>query len=125
MKTTKSIHLFLINCENKSIGRLSSYIAKIFNKFFLYKKNSNTFFVFLNTKKLQFDKNKGAKTLIYSNTKRPGNLKKETALNIYKKNPSYLLKRSIQGMFPKSKKDFSILNRIYTYSENQIVLSKF
>jgi large subunit ribosomal protein L13 len=125
MTKNNLIRLFLINCKNKSIGRLSSAIIKITKIFDQYKKNSNIFFILINTNKLNFNKKKGAKTLIYSNTKRPGNLKKEIALNIYKNNPSYLITRSIKGMFAKHKKISSIIQNIYTYSTNKIILSKF
>lgn len=108
--------IFLINASNKTLGRLSSNIIKlIINKIdYNYTPNYNNInkVIIINANKIKFKKNK--EYIKYSGY--IGNKKKIRAIDLFKKNPSMLLKLSIYRMLPKNslgkyaKKNIIIIN---------------
>ncbi|WOX79112.1 50S ribosomal protein L13 [Candidatus Shikimatogenerans bostrichidophilus] len=98
--------IFLIDANNKILGRLCSQIIKL-----IMGKNSpkytpnNSFtnkIIIINAKKIKVDYNKFKNKIYYKYTGYIGNKKQYTMYNLFKKNPSILIKKSIYRMLPKN-----------------------
>ncbi|MDH3004550.1 MAG: 50S ribosomal protein L13 [Candidatus Shikimatogenerans sp. JK-2022] len=109
---------YLINANKKKLGRLSSNVIKlIINKNNIkYTPNYNNInnIIIINANKIIYNKNK----IYYKYTGYIGNKKKFTALNIFNKNPSLLLKLSIFRMLPKNLLGKYAKKKIYIYNNN-------
>ncbi|WGH24601.1 MAG: 50S ribosomal protein L13 [Candidatus Shikimatogenerans bostrichidophilus] len=110
---------YLIDAKNKILGRLSSNIIKLLmNKNnYLYTPNYNNInkIIIINANKIKFK----PKKIYYKYTGYIGNKKKFFAIDLFKKNPSILLKLSINRMLPKNLLGKYAKKNILIYSNNK------
>lgn len=96
----------LVNAEGKTLGRLAARVASV-----LRGKHRPTFtpnvdmgdhVVIVNAEKIQLSGNKMETKLYRHHTGYPGGLKTTSAKHLFKKDPTELLVRAIEGMLPKN-----------------------
>lgn len=96
----------LVNAEGKTLGRLAARVAAV-----LRGKHRPTFtpnvdmgdhVVIINAEKIQLTGSKMETKLYRHHTGYPGGLKTATAEHMFRKNPTELLTRAIEGMLPKN-----------------------
>lgn len=96
----------VVDAEGKTLGRLAARVAAI-----LRGKHRPTFtphvdmgdhVVIINAEKIQLTGNKMKTKLYRHHTGYPGGLKTATAEHLFRKDPTALLTRAIEGMLPKN-----------------------
>ena len=96
----------LVNAEGKTLGRLAARVAGI-----LRGKHRSTFtpnvdmgdhVVIVNAEKIQLTGDKMETKLYIHHTGYPGGMKTATAEHLFRKDPTQLLVRAIEGMLPKT-----------------------
>ena len=97
---------YLVNAEGKTLGRLAARVAGI-----LRGKHRPTFtphvdmgdhIVIVNAEKIHLTGNKMDTKLYRRHSGFPGGLKTSTAQHVFRKDPTELLTKAIEGMLPKN-----------------------
>ena len=97
---------YLVNAEGKTLGRLAARVAGI-----LRGKHKPTFtphvdmgdhVVIVNAEKIHLTGDKMATKLYRRHSGYPGGLKTTTAEHVFRKDPTVLLTKAIEGMLPKN-----------------------
>jgi large subunit ribosomal protein L13 len=97
---------YLVNAEGKTLGRLAARVAAM-----LRGKHRPTFtpnvdmgdhVVIVNAEKIQLTGAKMENKLYRRHTGYPGGLKTATAKHVFRKDPTQLLVKAIEGMLPKN-----------------------
>lgn len=97
---------YLVDAEGKTLGRLAARVAGM-----LRGKHRPTFtpnvdmgdhIVIVNAEKIHMTGDKMTTKLYRHHTGFPGGLKTATAQHIFKKDPTIILKKAIEGMLPKT-----------------------
>ncbi len=104
LEVTETWHL--VNAEGKTLGRLAARVASV-----LRGKHRPTFtpnvdmgdhVVIVNAEKIQLTGGKMETKLYRHHTGYPGGLKTTTAKHLFRKDPTQLLTKAIEGMLPKN-----------------------
>lgn len=130
MKTTKVAKKedvvrdwYVVNVENKVLGRVATEIAGI-----LRGKNKPTytpsvdtgdFVIVLNAEKIALTGNKLADKTYYSHSGFPGGIKSVTAGKLLEKKPADVLKKAVKGMLPKNKLARNMLSKLKIYAGSE------
>jgi len=111
---------YLIDVENKVLGRVATEIASILRgkKKPIYTPSVDTgdFVIVVNAEKIALTGNKLADKTYYSHTGFPGGIKSVTAGKLLEKKPEELLKTAVKGMLPKNKLARHMLSKLKIYS---------
>lgn len=98
---------YTIDAEGKILGRLATQVANLLrgkNKAdFVYYKDMGDFVVIKNVEKMKFTGKKFKNKLYRRHSGYLGGLKEATLEEVYKKNPSEILRRAVMGMLAKNK----------------------
>jgi large subunit ribosomal protein L13 len=133
MKTTISIHKeqydkngdltrdwYLIDAENKTLGRLTSQIAMVLQGKHkaIYTRHVDTgdFVVVVNAGKIKVTGKKLTDKYYYHHTGYPGGLKATTAANLLEKDPTALITKAVKGMMPKNQLNRDALRKLKVYA---------
>ncbi len=113
---------YLINVENKILGRISTVIAhylmgKHQNFYLPYLKIYN-YVVVINASKISVTGQKLLKKIYYRHSGYVGNLKKFFLKDMLKKFPERVIKYSVKGMLPKNRLGKYMLTRLKIYPNN-------
>lgn len=115
---------FVINADNKTLGRLATEASKILRgketSFFTPGIDQGNFLVILNANKVKVTGKKEDEKLYYRNSQRPGSLKIETFKQLQKRIPSRILEEAIWGMLPKGVLGRKYYKRLFIYSDDKI-----
>jgi large subunit ribosomal protein L13 len=130
MKTTKVAKKeevvrdwYVVNVENKVLGRVATEIASI-----LRGKNKPTytpsvdtgdFVIVLNAEKIALTGNKLADKVYYSHSGFPGGLKTATAGEMLAKKPEDVIRKAVKGMLPKNKLARHMLSKLKIYAGSE------
>lgn len=98
---------YVIDAEDKTLGRLSSEVATILrgkNKV-TYTPHVDTgdYVIIINASKIHFTGNKEQDKMYYRHSNHPGGIKSISAGELKAKNPERLLENSIKGMLPSTR----------------------
>jgi len=111
---------YLIDVENKVLGRVATEIASILRgkKKPIYTPSVDTgdFVIVINAEKIALTGNKLADKTYYSHSGFPGGLKSVTAAKLLEKKPENLLKAAVKGMLPKNKLARHMLSKLKIYT---------
>jgi large subunit ribosomal protein L13 len=127
MKTTKVARKedvvrdwYVVNVENKVLGRVATEIAGILrgkNKpTFTPSVDTGDFVIVLNAEKIALTGNKLADKTYYSHSGFPGGIKSVTAGKLLEKKPADVLKKAVKGMLPKNKLARNMLSKLKIYA---------
>lgn len=119
----KTQEWYLIDAQNKNLGRLSSKIA-----YLLKGKNKNTYtpylnskvhVIIINSKLIEITGKKRTQKLYIRHSGKPGGLKTETFDKLQKRMPNKILEKSIKGMLPKNILGRQLFRQMKIYSDNK------
>ncbi|MGE3063004.1 MAG: 50S ribosomal protein L13 [bacterium] len=114
---------FLIDVENRTLGRMSTEIAKI-----LMGKNKVTYqpdidngdgVIIINAKKVRLTGAKFEDKMYYSHSGYIGNLKEKNLSELMEKHPDRVILLSVKRMLPKNKLGRKMLTRLKVYANAQ------
>lgn len=110
---------YVIDAEDKTLGRLSSEVATI-----LRGKNKATYtphvdtgdyVIIINASKIHFTGNKEQDKMYYRHSNHPGGIKSISAGELKAKNPERLLENSIKGMLPSTRLGEKQSKKLFVY----------
>lgn len=111
---------FLVNAENKILGRLASRVASVLrgkNKpIFTPHVDTGDFVVIINAQKVKLTGRKVKDKIYYHHTGYPGGLKSVTAKDLIQNKPEKLIFKAVKGMLPKNKLGRQMLKKLKVYS---------
>jgi large subunit ribosomal protein L13 len=111
---------YLIDVENKVLGRVATEIASILRgkKKPIYTPSVDTgdFVIVINAEKIALTGNKAADKTYYSHSGFPGGIKSVSAGKLLEKKPEELLRTAVKGMLPKNKLARHMLSKLKIYA---------
>jgi large subunit ribosomal protein L13 len=111
---------YLIDGEGKTVGRLSSKIARILRgkekPQFTPHADIGDFVIVVNADKLKFTGKKWEKKRYYWHTGHPGGIKSIAADDLYANKPEEVLKKAVWGMLPKNRWQKKLITRLKVYT---------
>ena len=111
---------YVLNAEDKTLGRLSSEVAKILqgkDKINFYPSIDNGDYVILvNAEKIKVTGEKEKEKLYRRHSGRPGGMKVETLEALRKRIPERILEKAIKGMLPKTSLGRRMFSRLRVFT---------
>ncbi len=114
---------YLVDAENKVLGRLASELAKI-----LRGKNKPTFtpyvdtgdyVIVINADKVNLTGKKWKEKVYYSHSGYPGGIKSITAEDLKAKRPENLVRLAVKGMLPKNRLGRKLFKKLKVYAGSE------
>ena len=114
---------YVVDAENKVLGRLASELAKI-----LRGKNKPTFtphvdtgdyVIVINADKVNLTGNKWKDKVYYRHSGYPGGIKSITAENLKAKRPEDLVRFAVKGMLPKNRLGRKLFRKLKVYAGSE------
>ena len=114
---------FLVDAENKTLGRLSSKVAQLLRGKgkvnFTPHMDMGDFVIIINAEKIYVTGNKASKKEYFSHSSYPGGAKLSSFKSIQASSPEFILKNSIKGMLPHNRLGRQIIKHLKIYSGDQ------
>ncbi|MDQ7822097.1 MAG: 50S ribosomal protein L13 [Candidatus Eremiobacteraeota bacterium] len=111
---------FIVDAENKVLGRLATGIAKILigkhKPEYVHYMDIGDFVVVVNADKVKLTGKKWSDKIYYRHSSYPGGLRQRTALEVHKKHPERLILEAVKGMLPNNKMRAPRLKKLKVYS---------
>ncbi|NMC72929.1 MAG: 50S ribosomal protein L13 [Geobacteraceae bacterium] len=111
---------FLVDVENKVLGRVATQIASILrgkNKpLFSPHVDSGDFVIVVNAEKVVLTGNKLSDKIYYSHSGYPGGIKSITAGKLMEKKAEEIIRKAVKGMLPKNKLASHMLKKLKIYA---------
>ena len=110
---------YLIDAQNKTLGRLATHIAQILkgkNKitYLPYLDNGNHIIV-INAKKIYLTGNKINQKTYYYHSGKPGHLKQKSFAKLQCSSPKDIIQKAVKGMLPKNSLGTRLLKKLKIY----------
>ena len=110
---------WIVNAENKTLGRLSSEISHILRgkhkPFYSNHVDIGDFVIVTNASKINLSGNKEKKKIYYRHTGYPGGLKSYRLEEMREKKPEMIILKAVKGMMPKNSLNRHIIAVSYTH----------
>ena len=107
---------YLIDCSEKTLGRLSVRVANILRGKTKpeYTPNADVgdFVILINAKNIKVTGSKTDDKVYYSHSGYPGGIKQINFKNLLEKDPEKVLRNSIKGMLPKNRLNRQIIKKL-------------
>ena len=114
---------FLVDAENKTLGRLSSKIAQLLrgkNKVnYTPHMDMGDFVIAINAEKIKLSGKKETNKEYFKHTNYPGGAKLSSVKLMREKKPEFLLINSVKGMLPHNRLGKKILQNLKVYSGSE------
>jgi len=126
LPTTKSLNektWYLIDAENKTLGRVSTQIAQILmgkhKSDYSYHLDTGDYVIVINAEKIMLTGQKTKTKLYYSHSGRPGGMRIQTFLQLKNCIPERIMEKSVQGMLPKGSLGRNLFRKLKIYAKNE------
>lgn len=110
----------LVNAEGKTLGRLAARVAGVLRgkhrPTFTPNVDMGDYVVIVNAEKIQLTGNKMKDKLYRHHSGYPGGLKTTSAEHLFRKDPTELLVRAIEGMLPKNPLGNGMAKKLRVYT---------
>ena len=110
---------YVIDAENKVLGRLATEIAQVlrgkFKPSYTPHMNGGDFVVVVNAAKVAVTRGREDKKIYYRHSQYPGGLKQETLRQALEKHPERVIERAVKGMLPHNHLGADMLRRLKVY----------
>lgn len=122
-KATVNKRWFVVDAEGKTLGRLSSSIAKVIRG-----KNKPDFtphmdcgdnVIVLNAEKVALSRDKMTTKEYVTYSGYPGGQKMTSARDLVSKKPEALVEKAVKGMLPKNKLGRAVFHNLFVYAGNE------
>ena len=114
---------YLINAENKTLGRVASQIAQILmgkhKSDYSYHLDTGDYIIVVNAEKIVLTGQKAKTKLYYSHSGRPGGMKTKTFLHLQNSMPQRIIEKSVKGMLPKGPLGRSLFRKLKVYAKDE------
>ena len=114
---------FLVDAEDKTLGRLSSEVAQILRgkgkANYTPHMDMGDFVIVVNAEKVKLSGKKETKKEYFKHTNYPGGAKTSSVKLMRSKKPEFLLMNSVKGMLPHNRLGKKILEHLKVYSGNE------
>ena len=114
---------FLVDAENKTLGRLSSKVAQILRGKgkvnYTPHMDMGDFVIIVNAEKIKLSGNKETDKEYFKHTNYPGGAKLSSVKLMRSKKPEFLLINSVKGMLPHNRLGRKILQHLKVYTGDQ------
>ena len=111
---------YLVDAQNKTLGRLSTEIAKRLRgkhkPIYTPHVDTGDYIVVVNASKILVTGNKMTDKVYYKHTGYIGNLKSENLETILEKYPEKVLMKSVRGMLPKNKLGRAMIKKLRVFA---------
>jgi large subunit ribosomal protein L13 len=111
---------YLVDAENKVLGRLASELAKILrgkNKpEFTPHVDTGDYIVVINAEKVNLTGNKLKDKVYYRHSGYPGGIKSMTAEDLKAKRPEDIIRLAVKGMLPKNRLGRKVFKKLKVYA---------
>jgi large subunit ribosomal protein L13 len=110
---------YVIDAENKVLGRLASEIAQVlrgkFKPTYTPHMNGGDFVIVVNASKVAVTRGREDKKVYYRHSGYPGGLKEETLRQALDKHPERVIERAVKGMLPHNHLGADMMRRLKVY----------
>jgi len=114
---------YLINAENKTLGRVSSQIAQILigkhKSDYSYHLDTGDYIIVINAEKIKLSGQKPNTKVYYSHSGRPGGMKTKTFNQLINYLPERIIEKSIKGMLPKGPLGRNLFRKLKVYATDE------
>jgi len=114
---------YLINAENKTLGRVATQIAQILigkHKLdYTYHLDTGDYIIVINAEKLIVSGQKSKAKLYYSHSGRPGGMKIKNFSQMQIYSPEKIIEKAVKGMLPKGTLGRSLFRKLKVYASNE------
>jgi large subunit ribosomal protein L13 len=114
---------YLINAEEKVLGRIATHIANVLrgkNKpTFTPSVDTGDFVIVVNAAKVALTGNKLNDKMYHSHSGYPGGIKSINAGKLLEKKPADIIKKAVKGMLPKNKLGAHMLKKLKVYGGSE------
>ena len=111
---------YLVDAQNKTLGRLSTEIAKRLRgkhkPIYTPHVDTGDYIVVVNASKIRVTGNKMTDKVYYRHTGYIGNLKSENLETMLEKYPEKVLMKSVRGMLPKNKLGRAMIKKLRVFA---------
>ena len=111
---------YLVDAQNKTLGRLSTEIASRLRgkhkPIYTPHVDTGDYIVVVNASKIRVTGNKMTDKIYYKHTGYIGNLKSENLETMLEKYPEKVLMKSVRGMLPKSKLGSAMIKKLRVFA---------
>jgi large subunit ribosomal protein L13 len=118
-KTQIEKKFYLVNAENKTLGRLASSIANILlgkhKSCWVPYMDTGDFVIVINAEKIKVTGKKLTDKLYYRHSGYLGGLKKETFMSLLQKSPETIIEHAVKGMLPHNRLGRQLLKKLKIY----------
>jgi len=113
-------HWYLVDAQNKTLGRLSTEIANRLRgkhkPIYTPHVDTGDYIVVVNASKIRVTGKKMTDKVYYKHTGYIGNLKSENLETMLKKSPEKVLMKSVRGMLPKTKLGSVMIKKLRVFA---------
>ena len=110
---------YVVDVENKVLGRIATQIANVLrgkNKpVFTPSVDTGDFVIVLNAEKIALTGKKLTDKMYYSHSEYPGGLKSITAGKLIEKDVEQVIRKAVKGMLPKNKLSRHMISKLKIY----------
>ncbi|MCG8337626.1 MAG: 50S ribosomal protein L13 [Proteobacteria bacterium] len=114
---------YIVDAEDKTLGRLSTEIAKVLQGKHkpIYTRHVDTgdYVIVVNAEKIQVTGNKMTDKYYYHHTGYPGGIKATNTATLLEKNPTALITKAVKGMMPKNQLNRDALRKLKVYAGSE------
>jgi large subunit ribosomal protein L13 len=111
---------FIVDAEDKTLGRLSTEIAKVLQGKHkpIYTRHVDTgdYVVVVNAEKIKITGAKLTDKYYYHHTGYPGGIKATSVASLLEKNPTAVITKAVKGMMPKNQLNRDALRKLKVYA---------
>lgn len=111
---------YVVDVENKVLGRVASQIANVLrgkNKpVFTPSVDTGDFVIVLNAEKIALTGKKLTDKIYYRHSEYPGGLKSISAGKLIEKDVEQVIRKAVKGMLPKNKLSRHMINKLKVYT---------
>jgi len=114
---------YLINAENKALGRVATQIAQILigkhKSDYSYHLDTGDCVIVINAEKIILTGQKMKTKLYYSHSGRPGGMKIKTFSQLQNYMPERIIEKAVQGMLPKGPLGRNLFRKLKVYETSE------
>ncbi|HNR14085.1 MAG TPA: 50S ribosomal protein L13 [Thermodesulfobacteriota bacterium] len=116
-------HWYLVDADNKVLGRLASQVASILSgktkPVYTPHVDTGDYVIIVNAKKIKLTGRKLADKVYHHYSGYPGGLKTEGVRNLLQEKPEEVIRTAVRGMLPKNRLGRKMLKKLVVYPDAQ------
>lgn len=111
---------YIVDAENKVLGRLASEIAQVLRgkhkPEYTPHVDTGDYVIVINAEKVKLTGNKWQDKKHYSHSNYPGGIKETSYAELRDKDPEFIIKKAVKGMVPHNKLGREVIKKLKVYA---------